>query len=191
MQNGAKLPAKKNGNVNDATKDRIVELVDSSILLSKVLQLGSAAILEIEIDTKGADEISRRSRGTPRIANRLLRRVRDYAEVEAEGSVTEPVARAAMDLLEVDPHGFDSMDRKLLMTVIEKFEGGPVGIESLAAAVGEERGTLEDVVEPYLIQEGFLQRTSRGRIATNNAYRHFGLQMPSSREIPDSPRLFD
>jgi len=151
----------------------------------------TASLLNLPIDDSGATEIASRSRGTPRIANRLLRRVRDYAEVEAEGSVTEPVARAAMDLLEVDPLGFDSMDRKLLMTVIEKFEGGPVGIESLAAAVGEERGTLEDVVEPYLIQEGFLQRTSRGRIATNNAYRHFGLQMPSSREIPDSPGLFD
>ena len=151
----------------------------------------TAALLNLPIDDSGATEIAGRSRGTPRIANRLLRRVRDYAEVEAEGSVTEPVARAAMDLLEVDPHGFDSMDRKLLMTVIDKFEGGPVGIESLAAAVGEERGTLEDVVEPYLIQEGFLQRTSRGRIATNNAYRHFGLQAPRSRESPDSPGLFD
>ena len=151
----------------------------------------TAALLNLPIDDSGATEIAGRSRGTPRIANRLLRRVRDYAEVEAEGSVTEPVARAAMDLLEVDPHGFDSMDRKLLMTVIDKFEGGPVGIESLAAAVGEERGTLEDVVEPYLIQEGFLQRTSRGRIATNNAYRHFGLQVPTSRESPDSPGLFD
>ena len=151
----------------------------------------TASLLNLPIDDSGATEIASRSRGTPRIANRLLRRVRDYAEVEAEGSVTEPVARAAMDLLEVDPLGFDSMDRKLLMTVIEKFEGGPVGIESLAAAVGEERGTLEDVVEPYLIQEGFLQRTSRGRIATNNAYRHFGLQVPSSREIPDSLELFD
>ncbi|MED5535825.1 MAG: Holliday junction branch migration DNA helicase RuvB [Pseudomonadota bacterium] len=151
----------------------------------------TAALLNLPIDDSGATEIAGRSRGTPRIANRLLRRVRDYAEVEAEGSVTEPVARAAMDLLEVDPHGFDSMDRKLLMTVIDKFEGGPVGIESLAAAIGEERGTLEDVVEPYLIQEGFLQRTSRGRIATNNAYRHFGLQVPTSRESPDSPGLFD
>jgi len=151
----------------------------------------TASLLNLPIDNSGATEIASRSRGTPRIANRLLRRVRDYAEVEAEGSVTEPVARAAMDLLEVDPHGFDSMDRKLLMTVIDKFEGGPVGIESLAAAVGEERGTLEDVVEPYLIQEGFLQRTSRGRIATNNAYRHFGLQVPRSRESPDSPGLFD
>ena len=151
----------------------------------------TASLLNLPIDNSGATEIAGRSRGTPRIANRLLRRVRDYAEVEAEGSVTEPVARAAMDLLEVDPHGFDSMDRKLLMTVIDKFEGGPVGIESLAAAVGEERGTLEDVVEPYLIQEGFLQRTSRGRIATNNAYRHFGLQVPRSRESPDSPGLFD
>jgi len=151
----------------------------------------TASILDLPIDDSGATEIAGRSRGTPRIANRLLRRVRDYAEVEANGSVTEPVAHAAMDLLEVDPHGFDTMDRKFLMTVIEKFEGGPVGIESLAAAVGEERGTLEDVVEPYLIQEGFLQRTSRGRIATRNAYQHFGLQVPLSRQVPGSPGLFD
>ena len=126
------------------------------------------------MDDAGAREIAARSRGTPRIANRLLRRVRDYTEVEADGRVTQQVAQAAMDLLEVDPHGFDSMDRKLLLTVIEKFDGGPVGIESLAAAIGEERGTLEDVVEPFLIQEGFLQRTSRGRMATRNAYLHYG-----------------
>ena len=151
----------------------------------------TASILDLPIDDSGATEIAGRSRGTPRIANRLLRRVRDYAEVEADGSVTERVAHAAMDLLEVDLHGFDTMDRKFLMTVIDKFEGGPVGIESLAAAVGEERGTLEDVVEPYLIQEGFLQRTARGRIATRNAYQHFGLQLPPSREVPGSPGLFD
>ena len=134
----------------------------------------TASIFDLPVDGAGATEIAARARGTPRIANRLLRRVRDYAEVEADGRVTQTVAQAAMDLLEVDPHGFDSMDRKLLLTVIEKFEGGPVGIESLAAAIGEERGTLEDVVEPYLIQEGFLQRTSRGRMATRNAYRHYG-----------------
>jgi len=151
----------------------------------------TASILDLPIDDSGATEIAGRSRGTPRIANRLLRRVRDYAEVEADGSVTERVAHAAMDLLEVDPHGFDTMDRKFLMTVIDKFEGGPVGIESLAAAVGEERGTLEDVVEPYLIQEGFLQRTARGRIATRNAYQHFGLQVPVSRGVPGSPGLFE
>lgn len=151
----------------------------------------TASILDLPIDVAGASEIASRSRGTARIANRLLRRVRDYAEVEADGRVNGPVAHAAMDLLEVDPNGFDTMDRKFLMTVIEKFEGGPVGIESLAAAIGEERGTLEDVVEPYLIQEGFLQRTSRGRVATRNAYQHFGLTAPSRPEAPDSPGLFD
>ena len=151
----------------------------------------TASILDLPIDVAGASEIASRSRGTARIANRLLRRVRDYAEVEADGRVNGPVAHAAMDLLEVDPNGFDTMDRKFLMTVIEKFEGGPVGIESLAAAIGEERGTLEDVVEPYLIQEGFLQRTSRGRVATRNAYQHFGLTAPSRPEVPDSPGLFD
>ena len=151
----------------------------------------TASILDLPIDEAGASEIASRSRGTARIANRLLRRVRDYAEVEADGRVNGPVAHAAMDLLEVDPNGFDTMDRKFLMTVIEKFEGGPVGIESLAAAIGEERGTLEDVVEPYLIQEGFLQRTSRGRVATRNAYQHFGLTAPSRPEVPDSPGLFD
>ena len=151
----------------------------------------TAAILKLSIDEAGAREIAGRSRGTARIANRLLRRVRDYAEVEADGSVSEPVAHAAMDLLQVDPHGFDTMDRKFLRTVIDKFEGGPVGIESLAAAVGEERGTLEDVVEPYLIQEGFLQRTSRGRVATRSAYQHFGLAAPPRAQVPDAPGLFD
>ena len=152
----------------------------------------TAGIFELPVDDSGTREIAARSRGTPRIANRLLRRVRDYAEVECDGWVNQEVAQAAMNLLEVDPHGFDSMDRKLLLTVIEKFDGGPVGIESLAAAVGEERGTLEDVVEPYLIQEGFLQRTARGRMATRNAYRHYGLKVPQAREVPPaSPGLFD
>ena len=152
----------------------------------------TAGIFELPVDDSGTREIAARSRGTPRIANRLLRRVRDYAEVECDGRVNQEVAQAAMNLLEVDPHGFDSMDRKLLLTVIEKFDGGPVGIESLAAAVGEERGTLEDVVEPYLIQEGFLQRTARGRMATRNAYRHYGLKVPQAREVPPaSPGLFD
>ena len=151
----------------------------------------TASILKLSINIEGANEIARRSRGTARVANRLLRRVRDYAEVEADGEVNEEVAHAAMDLLEVDPNGFDMMDRKFITTVIEKFEGGPVGIESLAAAIGEERGTLEDVVEPYLIQEGFLQRTSRGRIATRNAYKHFGFSVPSESKTPDSPGLFD
>jgi Holliday junction DNA helicase RuvB len=151
----------------------------------------TARILELPIDAAGSREIAARSRGTPRIANRLLRRVRDYAQVKGDGSVDEQVAKAAMDLLEVDPHGFDTMDRKLLLTVIEKFDGGPVGVDSLAAAVGEERGTLEDVVEPYLIQEGFLQRTSRGRVATRSAYDHFKIALPTGRDRPDTPTLFD
>jgi holliday junction DNA helicase RuvB len=150
----------------------------------------TAGILDLTIDAAGAREIAARSRGTPRIANRLLRRVRDYAQVKGDGTVDERVAKAAMDLLEVDPHGFDTMDRKLLLTVIEKFDGGPVGVDSLAAAVGEERGTLEDVVEPYLIQEGFLQRTSRGRVATRSAYEHFKVALPTGRG-PDTPSLFD
>jgi Holliday junction DNA helicase RuvB len=155
------------------------------------IALRTADILKLPIDGAGAREIASRSRGTPRIANRLLRRVRDYAQVKADGSVDERVAKAAMDLLEVDPHGFDTLDRRLLLAVIEKFEGGPVGIESLAAALGEERGTLEDMVEPYLIQEGFLQRTSRGRIASRAAYLHFGIALPASRDRPDVPDLFD
>jgi Holliday junction DNA helicase RuvB len=138
----------------------------------------SAGILGVPIDPDGAARIATRSRGTPRIANRLLRRVRDYAEVKADGRIDEIVARAALDLLEVDPQGFDALDRKLLSTIIEKFDGGPVGIESLAAAVGEERGTLEDVIEPFLIQQGFLMRTARGRMATRNSYLHFGLKVP-------------
>ncbi|MEE8093861.1 MAG: Holliday junction branch migration DNA helicase RuvB [Gammaproteobacteria bacterium] len=151
----------------------------------------TASILGLPADDPGVREIASRSRGTPRIANRLLRRVRDYAEVEADGRVNEDVARAAMDLLQVDPHGFDKMDIKLLMTVIEKFQGGPVGIDNLAAAIGEERGTLEDVVEPFLIQEGFLQRTARGRIATPNAYQHLDVALPKSSNAPDTPSLFD
>ncbi len=138
----------------------------------------SAGILGVPTDADGAARIATRSRGTPRIANRLLRRVRDYAEVKADGRINETVARAALDLLEVDPQGFDALDRKLLSTIIEKFDGGPVGIESLAAAVGEERGTLEDVIEPFLIQQGFLMRTARGRMATRHAYQHFGLKVP-------------
>ena len=155
------------------------------------IALRTARILALPIDDAGAREIASRSRGTPRIANRLLRRVRDYAQVKADGAVTEGVAKAAMDLLEVDPHGFDTLDRKLLLAIIEKFDGGPVGVESLAAALGEERGTLEDVVEPYLIQEGFLHRTSRGRVATRTAYLHFGIQVPASRDRPDTASLFD
>lgn len=149
----------------------------------------SAGILNLQIHGDGATEIAKRARGTPRIANRLLRRVRDYAEVEADGVVSSAVAISAMDMLEVDPYGFDAMDRRLLQAIIEKFDGGPVGIESLAAALGEERGTIEDVIEPYLIQQGFMMRTARGRVATKNAYLHFGLKVPSGpeQELP----LFD
>src|SRR3989440_7303893 len=138
----------------------------------------SAQLLRIDVDADGALEIARRSRGTPRIANRLLRRVRDFAEVRADGDVTRKVADAALAMLDVDGSGLDVMDRKLLQTVLSKFDGGPVGIDNLAAAIGEERDTIEDVLEPYLIQQGFLQRTSRGRIATALSYRHFGLAPP-------------
>lgn len=151
----------------------------------------TARIFDLAIDDAGAREIASRSRGTARIANRLLRRVRDYAQVRSDGRVDRDTARAAMDLLEVDPHGFDAMDRKLLWTIIERFDGGPVGVDSLAAAVGEERGTLEDVVEPYLIQEGFVQRTARGRVASRKAYEHFGLEQPAARVQPKPPGLFD
>jgi len=150
----------------------------------------SAEILNLPVEKGGAQQIARRARGTPRIVNRLLRRVRDYAEVEADGVVTEHVAIRAMDMLEVDPFGFDAMDRRLLQTIIEKFDGGPVGIDSLAAALGEERGTIEDVIEPYLIQQGFMMRTARGRVATRNAYLHFGLTPPEREQIPELP-LFD
>jgi Holliday junction DNA helicase RuvB len=149
----------------------------------------SAGILGVPIDADGAQRIAQRSRGTPRIANRLLRRVRDYAEVKGSGKIDEATARAALDLLEVDPQGFDALDRKLLSTIIEKFDGGPVGIESLAAAIGEERGTLEDVIEPFLIQQGFLMRTARGRMATRNAYLHFGFKVPE-RALANLP-LFE
>ncbi|HEV8333134.1 MAG TPA: Holliday junction branch migration DNA helicase RuvB [Steroidobacteraceae bacterium] len=138
----------------------------------------SAAILGVPTDVGGAVRIAQRSRGTPRIANRLLRRVRDFAEVKAGGRITDEVAQAALDMLDVDPLGFDVMDRKLLLTIVEKFDGGPVGVESLAAALGEERGTIEDVIEPYLIQQGFVMRTARGRVATRIAYQHFGLKVP-------------
>ena len=135
-------------------------------------------ILSVPIDAAGAKEIACRSRGTPRIANRLLRRVRDYAEVKADGKVTSEVADAALNMLNVDKNGFDHLDRRLLLTLMEKFDGGPAGVDSLAAAISEERGTIEDVLEPYLIQQGFLMRTSRGRIATRMAYEHFGLPSP-------------
>jgi Holliday junction DNA helicase RuvB len=138
----------------------------------------SARILGVPIDEAAAAELARRSRGTPRIANRLLRRVRDYAQVRAEGTVTAAVAEAALRLLEVDEHGFDEVDRKLLRTIIDKFGGGPVGVNSLAAAISEERDAVEDIYEPFLIQIGFLDRTPRGRVATARAYAYFGLQAP-------------
>lgn len=144
----------------------------------------SARILNVAIETAGADEIARRARGTPRVVNRLLRRVRDYAEVRADGRIDGQVAAAAMDMLRVDDNGFDMMDRKLLAALIEKFEGGPVGVESLAAAIGEARETIEDVIEPYLIQQGFMMRTPRGRVATAASYRHYGLPVPTSDARP-------
>ncbi len=146
----------------------------------------SARLLNMQLDDNGALEIAKRSRGTPRIANRLLRRVRDYADVRADGMATREVADAALSMLDVDHAGFDMMDRKLLLAVIEKFSGGPVGLDNLAAAIGEERDTIEDVLEPYLIQQGFLQRTPRGRIATPHAYRHLGFASPAR-----DPDLFD
>ena len=146
----------------------------------------SAGLLSMRMEAEGALEIAKRSRGTPRIANRLLRRVRDFAEVRADGVATRQVADAALSMLDVDHAGFDMMDRKLLLAVIEKFSGGPVGLDNLAAAIGEERDTIEDVLEPYLIQQGFLQRTPRGRIATPHAYRHLGFAAPAS-----APDLFE
>jgi Holliday junction DNA helicase RuvB len=145
----------------------------------------SARLLEVHIEEQGAREIASRSRGTPRISNRLLRRVRDFAEVKAEGRVTKEVADAALRMLDVDSAGLDVMDRKLLQAVIDKFDGGPVGVDNLAAAISEERDTIEDVLEPYLIQQGYLQRTPRGRIATAAAYRHFGLAQPKGGATPE------
>ena len=143
----------------------------------------SAAILGVPVEPGGATEIARRSRGTPRIANRLLRRVRDYVEVKGTGTVTSALADAALNLLKVDAHGFDHMDRRLLAAVAEKFDGGPVGVDALAAAIGEERGTIEDVIEPYLIQQGFLLRTPRGRMATRTTWSWLGLKAP--RDLPE------
>jgi len=142
----------------------------------------SASILGVKLAAEGAEELARRARGTPRIANRLLKRVRDYAEVKADGTIDGKIAREALDAFEVDQKGFDQMDRKLLLTLIEKFNGGPVGVENLAAAMGEEKITIEDVYEPYLIQEGYLQRTARGRIACARAYEHFGLKAPAGEK---------
>ena len=151
----------------------------------------SARILAIDTEPDGAAEIARRSRGTPRIANRLLRRVRDFAQVKADGRITRGVADQALGMLKVDGLGFDHMDRRLLEAVIKKFDGGPVGVESLAAAIGEERGTIEDVLEPFLIQQGFLMRTPRGRVATQMAYQHFGLRPPRRADSAPIPDLFD
>ena len=147
--------------------------------LTKIIDR-SANLLKAKIDPEGSVEIAKRARGTPRIANRLLRRVRDYAEVKGTGTITKAMADAALKMLDVDPSGFDVMDRKLLEAILHKFDGGPVGIDNLAAAIGEERDTIEDVLEPYLIQQGYLQRTSRGRIATRQAYEHFGLTPPNN-----------
>ncbi|HDZ56263.1 MAG TPA: Holliday junction branch migration DNA helicase RuvB [Pseudomonas xinjiangensis] len=142
----------------------------------------SASILGLQLDPAGALEIARRSRGTPRIANRLLRRVRDFAEVRSPGAITREVADKALNLLDVDEQGFDHMDRRLLLTMIDKFDGGPVGVDSLAAAISEERHTIEDVLEPYLIQQGFIMRTPRGRVVTRHAYLYFGLNLPARME---------
>ena len=171
-----------------------LEFYNTADLLSIVRR--SADILGVMLDEDGALEIAKRARGTPRIANRLLRRVRDYAEVKATGHATKDVSCRALEMLKVDSNGFDMMDRKLLLTVIEKFDGGPVGIDNLAAAIGEERNTIEDVLEPFLIQQGFIMRTPRGRVATNNAYAHFGFT-PSQTHVSNlentqnsSPDLF-
>jgi len=150
----------------------------------------SSDILAVPTETQGVQTIADRSRGTPRIANRLLRRVRDYAEVKGQGRLTEEMAIAALDMMEVDPNGLDNMDRQLLKAIMQKFDGGPVGIDSLAAAIGEERGTIEDVIEPYLIQQGFMMRTPRGRVVTNRAWAHFGLTAPADANTPQS-KLFD
>src|SRR5215468_3872792 len=147
----------------------------------------SAGILKVEIDDSGAHEIARRSRGTPRIANRLLRRVRDFAEVDHDGNITEPIANDALNRMEVDTYGLDEMDRKFLLTIIEKFDGGPVGLGTIAAALHEEKDSIEEIIEPYLMQIGFLNRTPRGRMATRLAYQHFGLEIASQ---PSTPTLF-
>ena len=152
----------------------------------------SAGILGLPLDPEGAFEIARRARGTPRIANRLLRRVRDFAEVRAKGHITKPIADLALNLLDVDERGFDHQDRRLLLTMIEKFDGGPVGVDSLAAAISEERHTIEDVLEPYLIQQGYIMRTPRGRVVTRHAYLHFGLNIPTRMgEMPAVDAFLD
>jgi Holliday junction DNA helicase RuvB len=147
--------------------------------LARIVQR-SAGLLDVPLDAEGGFEIARRSRGTPRIANRLLRRVRDFADMKGDGTITKPIADQALAMLDVDLHGLDVMDRKLLEAVIHRFDGGPVGLDNVATAIGEERDTIEDVIEPFLIQQGFLQRTPRGRVATLAAYRHLGVAPPKS-----------
>ncbi len=151
----------------------------------KLIVSRSAQLLKVEVSQDGAMEIALRSRGTPRIANRLLRRVRDFAEVKRDGKVDKEIADAALRMLDVDAIGLDTMDRRLLLCIVEKFNGGPVGVENLAAAIGEERDTIEDVLEPYLIQQGYLQRTPRGRMATLLAYQHFGIAAPANANVPE------
>lgn len=153
--------------------------------LSKIIRR-SAQILNVECAIDGAEAIARRSRGTPRVANRLLRRVRDYAEVKGNGIITAVIAAQALDLLDVDIHGFDMLDRKMLLTIIEKFDGGPVGLDTIGAAISEDRGTVEDLLEPYLLQQGFIMRTPRGRVATRLAYQHFGIKMPENLHMQQS-----
>ncbi len=171
------------GLLTSPLRDRfgIVERLEfySAEELSRIV-IRSAGILQIDVDNEGALEIARRSRGTPRVANRLLRRVRDFAQVKADGFIDSHIAVAAMKLLQVDEQGFDTMDRRMLRMIIEQFDGGPVGVDSIAASLSEERGTVEDVLEPYLIQQGYISRTARGRMATAKAYRHFGLEKPAS-----------
>ncbi len=182
----------RTGLLTSPLRDRfgIVQRLDfySTRDLGKIV-IRSCNLLRMKIEEDGALEIARRSRGTPRIANRLLRRCRDYAEVKGNGKLSKIIAKEALDLLQVDTNGFDSMDRDLLSAVIHKFDGGPVGVESLAAAIGEEKGTIEDVVEPFLIQQGFLMRTPRGRVATKTAYAHFGLAQEAS--LSKERELFD
>lgn len=145
----------------------------------KLIIIHSARILQVEIEEAGAAELARRSRGTPRLANRMLKRVRDFAQIKYDGIITEEVARTALDLMEVDPMGLDNIDRNILLTIIDKFKGGPVGLDTLAASIGEDAGTLEDVYEPFLLKNGFLNRTPKGRTATDLAYHHLGLEIPS------------
>ncbi|MFT5136648.1 MAG: Holliday junction DNA helicase RuvB [Arenicella sp.] len=158
--------------------------------LAKIVQR-SSDILGIPTEVEGVQTIANRARGTPRIANRLLRRVRDYAEVKGDGRLTMDIAISALDMMEVDPHGLDFIDRQLLKSIMEKFDGGPVGIDSLAAAIGEERGTIEDVIEPYLIQQGFMMRTSRGRVVTKRTWSYFGLNPPVDTTRHPQSKLFD